>query len=101
MGKALNPAAYYKELMESPAPEDFTVPSDAETAAFRKLMISTEEALRLPPIAARERLKALQDSVKTLHPFFRDSIPSLTRINETRIETQAARQKLLQAVAAK
>jgi len=101
MGKAANPAAYYKELMETPAPENFTVPKAAEIAAYRKFMNSVEEALRLPPDAASERLKTLQDSAKTLHPFFRDSIPSLTRINDARIETQAARQKLLQAVAAK
>jgi hypothetical protein len=101
MGKAPNPAAYYKELMETPPPEKFAVPKDAEIAAYRKFMNSVEEALRLPPDAAGERLKTLQNSAKTLHPFFRDSIPLLTRINETRIETQAARQKLLQAVAAK
>ena len=90
MGKAANPT-----------PEKFAGPKDAEIAAYRKFMNSVEETLRLPPDAAGERLKTLQDSAKTLHPFFRDLIPSLTRINETRIETQAARQKLLQAVAAK
>ncbi len=99
MGKAANPAAYYKELMETPAPENFTVPKDAEIAAYRKFMNSVEEALRLSPDAAGETLKTLQESAKTLHPFFQDSIPSLTRINEIRTETQAARQKLLQAVA--
>ena len=70
MAKAANPSAYYRELMGTTAPENFTMPSDAEIAAFRKLMNSAEEALRLPPAAAAERLKILQDSVQTLHPFF-------------------------------
>jgi hypothetical protein len=98
MGKAASPAAY-QELMGTPPPENFTVPKATEIVAYRKFMNSVEEALRLSPDAAGERLKTLQDSAKTLHPFFRDSIPSLTRINETRTETLAARQKLLQAVA--
>jgi hypothetical protein len=101
MGKAASPAAYYKELTGTPAPENFTMPGDAEMAAFRKLMISTEEALRLPPDAASGRLKALQESAKTLHPFFRDLMPSLTRINDTRMQTHAARMQLLKALASK
>jgi len=43
----------------------------------------------------------LQASVKTLHPFFQQIIPSFTRVNDVRVEVQAARQKLLQAVSAK
>ena len=100
MGKAANPAAFYEQLMGTPPPENFTVPKAAEIAAYRKFMNSVEEALRLLPTAARERLKTLEDSAKTLHPLFRDSIPSLTRINDARSETQAARGKLLRAVAA-
>ena len=101
MAKAANPAAFYKELMRTPAPENFTVPKAAEISSYRRFMNSVEEALQLPADTASERLKTLQDSAKTLHPFFRDSIPSLTRINDARIETQAARQKLLQAIAGK
>ena len=99
MGNAANPSAYYKELMGTPPPENFTVPKAAEIAAYRKFMNSVEEALRLSPNAAGERLKTLQDSAKTLHPFFRDSIPSLTRINDTRTQTQAALAQLLKTVA--
>ena len=101
MGNAANPAAYYKELMGTPPPDNFTRPKTTEIAAFRKLMNSVEAALRLPPDAAGERLNGLQDSVKTLHPFFRDSIPSLTRINDTRTQTQAALAQLLKTVAGK
>ena len=99
--EAVNPAAYYQEMMDKPAPTDFTVPKASETAAFHKLMNSAEEALRLPPGAAGERLKTLQNGVLTLHPFFREVTPSLTHINDARIEVGAARQKLLQAVSAK
>jgi len=101
MGNAANPAAYYKELMGTPPPENFTVPKAVEIAAYRKFMNSVEESLRLSPNAAGERLKTLQDSAKTLHPFFRDSIPSLTRINDTRTQTQVALAQLLKTVAGK
>jgi hypothetical protein len=101
MGKAASPAAYYKELMGAPAPENFTVPSDADIAAFRKLMNSTEDALRLSPQQASERLRTLQDSVKTLHPFLQGAIPPFTHINDARMQMQAALAQLLKAVAPK
>jgi hypothetical protein len=101
MAEAASPAAYYQEMMGSPAAKHFTLPTASDVAAFHKLMNLAEEALRLTPDAANERLRTLQDSVKTLHPFFQEVTPSFTHINDARIETQAARQKLLQAVAAK
>ncbi len=101
MTEAANPAAYYQEMMDKPAPKDFTLPKAPDNAAFHKLLNSAEEALRLPPDAARERLKTLQNSIQTLHPFFQQTIPSFSRVNDARVEVQAARQKLLQAVSAK
>ncbi|HEV1996387.1 MAG TPA: hypothetical protein VGR03_18780 [Candidatus Acidoferrum sp.] len=101
MAEATSLAAYYQEMMDKPAPKDFTLPKAPEIAAFHKLMNSAEEALRLPPDAASERLKTLQDSVKSLHPFFRDTTPSFTRINDARIEVQTARAQLLKALAGK
>ena len=100
MAEATSPGAYYQELMGAPAPDNFTVPKASEIAVYHKLMASAEEALRLPPEQASERLKTLQASVKTLHPFFQQIIPSFTRVNDARGEVQAARQKLLQAVSA-
>jgi len=99
MAEAVSPAAYYQEMMGSPAPENFALPTAAEIASFHKLMASAEDALRLPPDVASARLKTIQESARRLHPFFRDAMPSLTRINDARIETQAARVKLLEAVA--
>jgi hypothetical protein len=101
MTEAANPAAYYQEMMEKPAPKDFTLPNSSEIATFHRLMNSAEEALRLPPEQATERLKTVQDSVRTLHPFFRDTTPSFSRINDARIEVQTARAQLLKALASK
>jgi hypothetical protein len=101
LSKATNPAAYYQSIMDQPAPKDFTLPAASEIAAFHKLMNSAEEALRLPPAAASETLKKLQDSIQSLHPFFRQVIPSFGRVNDARVEVQEARQKLLQVVTAK
>jgi hypothetical protein len=99
--EASSPGAYYQEMNGKPAPENFTVPNAAEIAAFHRLMNSAEEALRLPPDKASERLKTLQESVQTLHPFFRQITPSFTRVNDARVEVQAARAQLLRAIAAK
>ena len=100
MAEAASPGAYYQEMLGNPAPENFVLPTAAEITTFHKLMASAEEALRMRPDAASERLKTIQESAKALHPFFRDAMPSLTRVNDARIETQTARQKLLQAVTA-
>jgi hypothetical protein len=86
-------------LMGEPAPNNFTVPSSADVAAFHKLMASVETALRVPPQTAQGKLAMLQASVGTLHPFFQRATPSFSKINERRIEVQVARDRLLQALA--
>ena len=101
MAETASPAAYFQEMMGKPAPDNFALPTAAEIAAFHRLMASAEAALRLPPDAASERLKTVQESAKALHPFFRDAMPSLTRVNDARTEVQVARALLLKAVAAK
>jgi hypothetical protein len=101
VAEATNPSAYYQELTGKPAPENFTVPNASEIAAFHRLMASVEEALRLPPDAASPRLKTLQDSVKTLHPFYQELIPSFKRVNDSRVELQTAKAELLKALVSK
>jgi hypothetical protein len=100
MKKAPSAAAYYQEVMGMPAPANFTVPSAADIATFRQLMASVESALRLPPIQAQDKLQVLQESTKTLHPFFQAAIPNLLRINEARAKTQSSRQQLLEVLSA-
>jgi hypothetical protein len=93
-------AAYYQELLSSPAPANFTIPNDAEVAAFYKFMASVEAALRLAPPQAQDKLKTLQESVRTLHPLFQALMPNLLRINSVRTQVQSSRQTLLQALSA-
>ena len=101
MAQARNPRVYFEEMTGEPAPEiNFKVPTPEEIAAFHKLMGAAGAALRLPPAQAADRLKALQESVKSLHPFYQQTTPSFTKINGARIEVQAAREKLLHALAA-
>ena len=98
MSQAKDPATYYQAVMDKPAPANFRIPNAAETASFHQLMNSVEDAMRLSPDASRDRLKTLQDNVKTLHLLFQEATPSFTRVNDVRVEVQMARQKLLQAV---
>jgi hypothetical protein len=95
---AANPRKYYEEMMGHPAPAIFDAPNASDDAAFQKLMGAAEATLRLPPEQAQDRLHALQESVKTLHPFYRETTPSFSRINDARTEVQAAREKLLQTI---
>jgi hypothetical protein len=94
MRQAQNPGEYFQGVTGNPAPAMFTIPTAADVAAFHKLMNEAALALSLPPDQAQERLKPLQEAVKTLHPFYRDYTPSFVRINQARAEIAAARQKL-------
>lgn len=96
-----NPAALYEEWNGTPPPSHFSLPKSADVAAYNKLMDEMEEALRLEPSQAQEKLKLLENSEKTLHPFFKNSFPSLIRINDTRKQIQAERQSLLEQLSAK
>jgi hypothetical protein len=96
--QAANPSAYYQSIMGKPAPKNVVAPTDADLAAFHKLMAGAEEALGQPVDEAQGKLRSLQDSVKTLHPFFQETTPSFLKVNEARAEVQAAREKLLEAL---
>jgi hypothetical protein len=96
MKEAQNPAEYVQELTGEPAPKNFSVPTTADVAAFHRLMNAAALAVSLPPDQAQERLKALQEAVKSLHPFYRYYTPSFVRVNQARAEVAAARQKLLE-----
>ncbi len=101
MAQAKSPRAYYEEMTGRPAPGIFEVPTTSDMAAFHNLMAAAGAALRLPPEQAEDRLRALQASVKTLHPFYRETTPSFTKINDARAEVKAARENLLHALVAK
>ncbi len=101
MAEGANPRAYYEKITGKPAPGILAVPTPADVAAFHKLMAAAEAALRLAPEQVQDRLRALQESVKTLHPFYRETTPSFTRINDSRVEVQAAREKLLNTLSSK
>jgi len=99
--KAPDAKGHYQELMGEPWPQNFTVPSDVELAAYHKLMAKVEDALRQPPDKAQDQLKALEDSLHALHPFFQRTTPSLLKINEARKQVQTLRDQLLAALEAK
>ena len=101
MHEAPNPAAYYQEMMGEPAPSQFSIPKESDVAAFHELMANVEEALRLPPQQADDKLKLLQNSVGALHEFFQRTIPSFVKVNEARMAVQKARMALLQTLSEK
>ncbi len=98
MAQAENPSAYYKEMMDHDAPANFTAPAAKDIAECRALFSDAEATMHLPTTQARERMLAIQARVSTLHPYFRETIPTLTKVNDARAEVEAARQKLLAAL---
>jgi hypothetical protein len=98
LARAPNPAEYYASVMGTGAEKDFSVPSAADRTAYHKVMLAAEAELKRPPLAAAERLKALEDQVGHMPGFFRHASPSLTRTNQARGEIASARAGLLEAL---
>jgi hypothetical protein len=94
---ARSPAEYFRSLMGRAAPENFVAPTGADHAEFHRLMKGAEAALRLPPDAATAQVQSLQDQVKNLHPFYRETVPSFVRVNNARKDLAEARQQLIAA----
>jgi hypothetical protein len=100
LAESLDPRALYETFFGEPAPSSLTVPSSAEIAQFQNLMEKAADALRLNYAAAPE-LDGLQRQIAAVHPAIERALPSLTRVNAARLETVAARQALLNAIASR
>jgi hypothetical protein len=101
VAEAANPSAFYQELTGGPAPGNFTAPKASEVAAFHKIIGAAEAELRTSPKPAAEKLKELQEFVRSLHPLYVALTPSFTNVNDARIQIADAREKLLQALASR
>lgn len=98
LAQSENPAASFGELMGHAAPANFTVPAAKDIAEERTLFAEAEAAMHLPPAQAHDRIAAIQARVPALHVYFRETTPTLTKVNDARTEVAAARQKLLQSL---
>jgi hypothetical protein len=101
LANARDASQYFREMMGRDAPDNFTSPGPADAAAFHKVMTAAEAALRQSPDSAAPRIESLQNEVKSLHPFYRATTPSLVRINNARKEVVVARNQLLAALGSK
>jgi hypothetical protein len=95
-----DPAGYFQEMMGRPAPAGFTAPNSAEVYEYEKKIAAAQAALRKPSVQTPKELSLLEDSLKSMHPFFREATPSFERINNARIELQSAREAALRALSA-
>jgi len=93
-----NPAEYYEHLTGAPPPSDLAALSASDAAAFAKTMFAAEQTMRESTSKTTAQLPALQKSVESLNPIYRELIPSLAKMNESRMQVAAAREKLLDLV---
>ena len=93
-----DPAAAYRRMVGVDAPSPFVLPTSGQMQSYRALMDDVATTLQMPPAAARGRLSSHEQARLALHPLLRDSIPSLTRVNDTRAEIEAERQRLLSGI---
>ena len=93
-----NPAADFGELMGHAAPANFTIPAAKDIADERTLFAEAEAAMHASPSQARDRIVAIQARVPALHTYFRETTPTLTKVNDSRAEVETVRQKLLKAL---
>ena len=98
MSHAENLPNFYRTMTGAPMPDRFTVPSAADVSRFRGTMGRVVEAMRLPPEQARQRLVEIDKERSSLHQFFQLVWVTPLRANETRVEIQTERQRLLAAV---
>jgi hypothetical protein len=95
LSNAADPAAAYRRVAGDDAPTPFVLPTSAQMQSFRKLMDEVASTFQMRPEAARQRLAAHDQAIMALPPVLRDLIPSVSRLNETRAEIEAERQRLL------
>jgi hypothetical protein len=93
-----DPRALYETAFGELVPSTFTVPSTAQIHQFQALMEKAADTLRLG-YAATPELETLGREIGALHPVIERARPSLTRVQQARLETAAARQRLLDAIA--
>ena len=97
-GAVLNEA----RVLQSPAalaaaksgPGAFTPPTAAETKRFLREIERVADALSRSPDQAAVTIASYQAETD-IHRFYRESMPSLTKVNENRREVKAARERLL------
>ena len=69
-------------------------PAADETKRFLREIERVADALTRSPDQAATTIAAY-DAERGVHRFYRESMPSLTKVNETRREVKAARDRLL------
>lgn len=96
-----NPAALYESMMGRPAPKGCMPPSPHQLEVYHRYMADAAAALRLPPASAKQKLAGLNPGAYGICGALVEVIPSPQRVNDERMEVEAAREALLQALRAK
>lgn len=96
---APDPKAYFARIASMPAPpQDFTVPSAEEIAAFHTIMERIEDVLGQPLSQRIGRIAEIEAGRSAWHPFFRRVGPSAAPLETGGGEIAGRRQSLLDAV---
>ena len=95
-----DPAGLYRFAFGEPAPAPIPPLSAAQIEQFETLMGQAADALRLGDAATPE-LAVLARQIGAIHPVIQRALPSLTRLNENRMELATVKRRLLDAIDAR
>lgn len=101
MASSKNPAKTYESLAGFPMPEGAKPPSAADLRGYSEYTNAVQNALTLPPDAAKIKLAALEAQRRGLSEIAQNTIPNPLKINEARTEVYGARKELLEALSSK
>ena len=98
MRAAPRPSEYYETIMGKPMSGNSGLPNAADDDNFAAFMNEFESALTLKPESTSRRIETLQMKLQSLHLIYRELIPSIVKINESRMQVVACRKRLLEAL---
>jgi hypothetical protein len=96
-----NPGETYQTIMGEPMPSGAKAPSAEDIGKYREYMAAVQAALNLSPDTSKARLLALESERRALPEAVQRIVPGTQKLNDARIEVFAARNDLLESIAAK
>jgi hypothetical protein len=94
---AKDPSKVFLEIMGSPMPAGFVLPTHAASEKFHAFLLAASQTYRLAPQQAKIKFEDLEKQRTSLDPYYQHMIPTFG-MNNQRIQVAAAREQLLKSL---